>query len=466
MSKEAKKKLAGDAFSLSMSRIVTTASRVIYLLLAARLLGPELYGLFVYSQSWYLIFLPLAMLGLRTIALRDMGRERKNSDDILQQALFLMICSSIFVSLLSAFFGYVSEDNPLVRNTILIFSLALLIRSLNVHAETIFMAYERPRILLPISLILRPLETLTGIAALLLGGGLIALASIHTAVWAAQAGILYFLAFKQKLQPPPALINRTGKRMILQGLPMLMSGILIGQIQRGPVLYFRWIGGVNLGQLSILIQFISAFSVVPTAIHQSLLPAMSRKAAYQEADAHFFTERISSFFFSIAAFAGLAAMVLADPVLLPLLGSRYELAVRHMGLAVFILGLYGAGLSIIQLLTAKGKYITSFMCIAFGAFLMIAVFLVFKPKMFLWALVFEGLGFAGCLLFGSVRLGMLRYICPRLFMSVFIIVFPYIFNQSLWSIGAGIFLWCAVTVFFYGKERRLFLETISQIIRR
>ena len=41
-------------------RMLTTLMRAFYVVILARYLGPEMFGLFAYGQSWYIAFLPSA----------------------------------------------------------------------------------------------------------------------------------------------------------------------------------------------------------------------------------------------------------------------------------------------------------------------------------------------------------------------------------------------------------------------
>ncbi|MCK5360124.1 MAG: oligosaccharide flippase family protein, partial [Gammaproteobacteria bacterium] len=70
--------LANTAY-LSFARSLTGIVRIVYAVLLARYLGAEAYGFFNYGLSWYLIFIPLAALGLDSVLIREIGRDRGNA---------------------------------------------------------------------------------------------------------------------------------------------------------------------------------------------------------------------------------------------------------------------------------------------------------------------------------------------------------------------------------------------------
>jgi O-antigen/teichoic acid export membrane protein len=57
-------KILVSAKYLYLALLTSQSLRFVYVLILARMLGAELYGLFSYGQSWYLMFLPLTGLGV------------------------------------------------------------------------------------------------------------------------------------------------------------------------------------------------------------------------------------------------------------------------------------------------------------------------------------------------------------------------------------------------------------------
>ncbi len=71
-------KILSNAKYLYFALLTSQGLRFVYMLILARMLGAELYGVFSYGQSWYLMFLPLTGLGLGAMLSREVGKNRKN----------------------------------------------------------------------------------------------------------------------------------------------------------------------------------------------------------------------------------------------------------------------------------------------------------------------------------------------------------------------------------------------------
>ena len=53
--------IARNAMFLASTQVIKIVTKIVYVVIVARLLGPELYALLAYSHAWYLAFLPIAV---------------------------------------------------------------------------------------------------------------------------------------------------------------------------------------------------------------------------------------------------------------------------------------------------------------------------------------------------------------------------------------------------------------------
>ena len=79
---------------------------MVYVVLLAKILGADLYGLFNYGLSWYLVFIPLSALGIDVIIVRGIGRDRDRASRLVGQTLALRSISCTSVALLSFLVGF------------------------------------------------------------------------------------------------------------------------------------------------------------------------------------------------------------------------------------------------------------------------------------------------------------------------------------------------------------------------
>ena len=180
------KSILANTIYLSSARAITSFARIIYAIFLAKLLGAELYGLFNYGLSWYLVFIPISVLGVDTLILRGIGKDRSQAPSMIGQTLALRVVSCLSAALLSFLIGYFIASDTTSRLLLFIFSFALIGRSLSLWSNTVFIAHESSGYVLVQEVVFRLLEVLMGVFALLSGFGVIEIAIIHAASWLLQ----------------------------------------------------------------------------------------------------------------------------------------------------------------------------------------------------------------------------------------------------------------------------------------
>ena len=81
---------------LSAARLFTLITRGCYIIVLARYLGPELYGIFSYGQALYLVFLFVASLGIGEILSRKSAGTAKTPLHCSTALCWFAFCQSLF----------------------------------------------------------------------------------------------------------------------------------------------------------------------------------------------------------------------------------------------------------------------------------------------------------------------------------------------------------------------------------
>ncbi len=270
------KSIAINASYLAMARTITSFARIFYAIVLAKYLGPQIYGMFNYGMSWYLIFMPISTLGLDAILIREIGRGKQLK--IINQTLTLRIISSILVSSVYCTLGYFVESNSVAKLVILIFSFAIIGRTMSLWLNSLFTAYETSVYVFQFEVVFRLLEVGLGIIALLLGGGLIEIAIIHAATWCLQ-GICGFYLFQKKYfglslcWEPHAFLS-----VIKKGFYFIISGFLIVWFLQGGIFTIRAQDGfgMNLGIYALAIQALIIIGGISAEFGNAAIPVLSR----------------------------------------------------------------------------------------------------------------------------------------------------------------------------------------------
>lgn len=375
--------IAINTIFLLGGRWLTTAIQGTYAIVLARMLGPELYGLYNYGLSWYLAFILLATLGLAAVLSREVGRNSEGRSKVVDQTLLIRLFTSIFVAAVSGSIGFFAESDPRVKKLLLLFSVALVGRSLAIWTKEVFNAYETNKYFLYQQALFRPLEALAGIIVLIAGGNILAVAAVHALSWWLQA-IGGFLVITKRI----TLIKiqwswRSHLNILSQGIIICISQFMIFWLPFGVVILFRFLGGTDfgLGQLALLLQIFWVAFRIPESSGVAALPVLSRAAAKGGGRARLFAETMLRINLIFGAAVGLLGMGLGSWFVTLVFGPNYQQAGRLLGYALWLLVPYGCGFSLYSVYLAQKRDLKALGHAATGAVAFTLGMLIFVPRL-------------------------------------------------------------------------------------
>ena len=332
--------LLSNSAYLTVTRFGTLVVRVIYVLVIARVLGPELYGLLAYGQSWYMAFFPIALLGLGAIISREIGRDPSNTPIFLATTITLRMVAALLAAIVSASLGWHLEPDATLRQLLLIFSLALAGRAMAIWAEHVFVAHERSGYVLIQEAIFRPSEVLIGIGLLFWGSGVVALAVLHAIVWWLQA-FLSFAVVRARLVSVALSWDSAAVRRVLRATwPIAIAALMAGWLMQGPLVLYRHQPGVTeaaLGQLALALQMVVVLSTFPGSIGMAALPILARSIERGDQKDILFLEMMTRIAILGGCMAGVIGLAFAEPLTVWVFGQQYAEGGKLLGSAVWLM---------------------------------------------------------------------------------------------------------------------------------
>lgn len=364
--------IAGNAVYIFGTQGFSFAIRFVYAIALAHYLGPELYGFINYGISWYFTFLSLTGFGIFAILSREIGRDRSSGAWITSLTFTLRTPVTVVAAVACGVFGWFIETRPEARVILIIFSIALVGRSLALWAEGVFTAYEVSKFSFRLQAVFRTFEVIAGTGLLLAGGGATAVAIVHAISWWFQA--LAGLALTgRRLVAIRFNFSWQGLKSILrQGIPIGIGFVMVNWLRSGPIVLFRHFGSSenSLGQLALSMQSFLIIASIPVAAGLASLPVLSRSVARQDGKEYIFIESMIKFALFFGATAGLAGLG-AGPWLVNLLfGTRYLEAGYLLGLVMWLLIPFTCGITISRVYFARGEFFLPTVCSGAGALVM------------------------------------------------------------------------------------------------
>ena len=337
---------------------LTIAMRGVYIILLARLLGPEAYGNLNYGLSWYLTAIALTNLGLDVVLSKEIARGDAAPSSLVGATLQLRAGAALLVSLLSTAFVLAFESNPILKNLILVFNFALAGRAVWLWCVSVFTAFENTRHAFVLDMIFRPLEILAVLAALFLTDkSLLAIAGAHAALWCLQP-VIGVLVILRRITRLDWRGNWTRFRSILiSGLPGAVYTLALSWFMQAPiVLYEKALGtGDRLGHFALGIQIIGYLIVIPLFISNTALPVLTRSALRDDGKDRRALLALLLFVPAGGVALGVLGAWLTTPVTLLLFGEKFLRSAAVIGDSLWLFAPFSLSIILQQFIFARWR---------------------------------------------------------------------------------------------------------------
>lgn len=243
----------------------------------ARYLGPNNYGILTYSKSVFLLFMPLAMIGLNDIVVKELVGTKNHVEKarILGTAFFIKLFFGLLsFILLSLFLLYIHDDFQ-TKILVVIFSSYLLFQSFEIfdfffqsEVESKFVVYSRV-----ISV------TASGIIKILFifyEASIYYFAIIMTLELVFTNTITLFFFHKKKISIFLLSFDKIlAKDFLSRSWPLFLSGLMyVVYIKVDQIMVKEILGDKSAGLYAVAIDLSEAWYFIPNIIVASLFPAI------------------------------------------------------------------------------------------------------------------------------------------------------------------------------------------------
>lgn len=331
------------------------ALRLAYAAAITRILGAEQFGIWSYALALYTLLIGLVGFGFETQIPLRLGTSRDRLPVIGRTGLVIRLGLLGVAGLVLVLIGLVAEDPGVTRTAILLSLPALLGRGLSLYARWLFVGLETTRIVVRITIAMRFMEVLIGLAFLLSGAGILALIAVHAVAWIAE-GLLSLAFLHRKTKALGGNFDRTlAIELLRKGLPLGSAAGLSQWLTTGPILMIRTL----FGDLALVGQFALAQQIVVMAVTSirpfflAALPVLGRATERGDKTA----ERFGSFTGTSTVFVFLAGALLAywlgPPIAAWIFGPEFRLTGQLLAPLMVVGALMLAPLGYMQMLAAR-----------------------------------------------------------------------------------------------------------------
>ncbi|GAA6184340.1 oligosaccharide flippase family protein [Aliiglaciecola sp. NS0011-25] len=339
MSHKGALKILKNAKYLYMALLMSQGLRFVYMLILARLLGAELYGVLTYGQSWYLMFLPLTGLGLGAMLSREVGKDRQNAKSIVDLVASIRIIAVGVIACISVASGIYYAENEFFATLLVIFSVALLGKAMVLWSNQMFQAFESTHIIFKIERVFKPSEILISIAVAIITQNILLIAIVHAIGQMIQGAVSIYFVNKGLCKVELVFLPQKMISTVTRLFPLAIA-VAAGQfLFYGPVVLAKesFSSAVSLGNFSVLIQLFIVVIAVFSSVTNAALPALSRSASNNRSNLSLFC-RIAIY---SACMCGLllyvASSIFGSNLLVMIFGQKFLVAGEYLALMMLVL---------------------------------------------------------------------------------------------------------------------------------
>lgn len=373
--------IARNTALLAAAQAIGTAARLVYVVLVARLLGPDLYALLAYSQSWSLAFLPLALFGLGNVVVHSIAAAPARAPTVAAQALGIRLVTTAAAVVASIALGWALAPDERAPLLITVLALALTGRAISAWAQHLFAAFEASHHTLRQELFFRLLDLAIAVAVLLAGGEPLLLVAAQGVVWWAQAARALWIVRSEIVPVRVDWQPRGWRKLLALALPLLVTALAVDWRLNGALVLFRQLtpdGGL-FGQFALAMQPFLFFTVLPVALVTAVQPALTRSAQRADGKDLVYARTVLRAALVLGAAAALTGMALGPPLFRLVFGPAYAMAGELVGLALWCLVPLGAGMAFPPVILARGHFRLTMLGSVAGALAMTVLMPLLAP---------------------------------------------------------------------------------------
>jgi O-antigen/teichoic acid export membrane protein len=304
--------------------LLRTGINVLVGIFIARYLQPGNFGVISYASSFVQLLVPLSLLGLNAIVIKELVYGQEKSNEIIGTAFYLKIAASVVSLLVLAGIVFFTENDASTRNYILIIGLSFLFSPFQVIDF-----YFQSKVLSKYSVISQQIST--AICALL------KIYCIYT-----KKELLYFvcIALLEAVLPIIAMVimyRKQGNRISLwefnqaraismtkESLPLILTGFfIIFYMKIDQIMIKNMMNNFATGNFSAAVKLSESFYMIPGILVVSLFPAIINGKKMGEEEYRKRLQKLYDLLSLIAITVSICVFLCSDYIILILYGNDF-----------------------------------------------------------------------------------------------------------------------------------------------
>lgn len=350
--------LARNFSALFSTQAITRVIHFLYFIVIARVLSPEMVGIYSYGIAFYISLKTFTNFGQEEFLAIQLNKRPRLASQLISHSFTIRLFTTIVTVSTGLVFAWLHEDNPLTVWALTWFLAALAARSLAMWVRFCCVAIEDALWIPRYELVFRGSEAVLGTGILVLNANVLMLCGLHFLIWALEACFAFRLLRKRigfKFQPGRK--SRLLKKIAwFSTMFMLSFGFLDLLNQIGIVmLKFLQPNTIVVGYFGIAMQFLTTLLILPATFGTAVLPAIGRVQQRGDLSEISALQIVVKASLVIGGIVAIAANAYAPWLITSILGLKYIAAAKTFALLTWTLGPYSVAIIIGKTLNALAR---------------------------------------------------------------------------------------------------------------
>jgi O-antigen/teichoic acid export membrane protein len=322
--------------SLFVGEVVVRVLSLIFFVMIARILGASEFGVYSFAFAIASIFLIFSDLGLATLLIKEVAKDRKKSSDYLSNIFSL----KFFATLAFTIVTIIIFINVAVKETAIAVTIVMLASFFNAITEpfrNIFLAFEKHHYYAMMNIFERAISTILGILLLLKGYGLIPVLCVFVISYALNFAVSSIIVWKKFTHFSLSFEIKKWLHMLRQSWPFLLSLLFMAIYYRIGIIMLKIMLKSNdvVGWYNSAFGLVDSLSFIPLIIATAVFPAMSRFHTESRKFLGMVYEKAFYYLAIIAIPVAFATTMLAGKIITSLYTAEYSPAILALQLLVW-----------------------------------------------------------------------------------------------------------------------------------
>lgn len=255
--------------------------RAAFVVVIARVLGAEAYGVWSYAMGAYMLGVTCSIMGTDVMLARQLGRAPQDSTGFLAATLGLRLMLLFVAAFVLGIYAAIQDSHNQLQFALLLSIPALFGRGVALLARPVMTGLERAGSALVITGSSRLLEVVVGIGLLIATRDILLLVAWHALSWMVEAALTLRWLRRATALNLPRFSRDAVLPIFRAGLPIGAAAIAIAAQTSAPVLLAVPLGFdvASVGQLGIALQLAALVTMAVQGFLNASLPVLARRTA-------------------------------------------------------------------------------------------------------------------------------------------------------------------------------------------